>query len=107
MLILQFHFTTIAGLLLTVIATSILISSHKYMHVGTMSPPMVYCCCVLLLFTFTYGLLHVVQPSDRVCEVQNAGFFVLLMGYSAIVMIQTKFFTHLLVEHMSKLVQGG
>lgn len=46
--------------------------------------------CVLLLVTFVYGPLHIIEPTSMFCGVRNGYFFVLLMVYTSFVLTKTQ-----------------
>ena len=46
--------------------------------------------CVLLLVTFAYGPLHIIEPTSMFCGIRNGYFFVLLMIYTSFVLTKTQ-----------------
>ena len=46
--------------------------------------------CVLLLVTFAYGPLHIIEPTSMFCGIRNGYFFVLLMVYTSFVLTKTQ-----------------
>ncbi|XP_065646705.1 metabotropic glutamate receptor 3 [Hydra vulgaris] len=78
------------GLLLTILFGFIL---HKFSHLiitDEPSPHMISFGCIILVLTFSFGFLNVVEPSFYLCKAKSAGFQFLFMTISSFLLIKTK-----------------
>ena len=94
------------GFLIAFIASCTLIQYRQLVFLGNTSPQIILLCSILLHITFAYGALHVLEPSQLLCQAVNSIFYLLLMLYTSIVMIQTKFFITFVMKHLRKWVCG-
>ena len=81
----------------------------KFRHIIVLeesAPHLITLSCVLLVFTFAYGPLHITKPYKYLCQGRNSFFFLLLMMYSAILLIKSKFMTKFLHKHAEKSFRG-
>lgn len=94
------------GLLIIALAMGVLIQFRGLLD-DTSSPHVITTCCFLVALTFGYGVLHVIKPTQQLCQAVNALFYLFLMFYTAIVMIKTKFFTRYLMDHWQKWLRNS
>jgi len=92
---------------LAIFAAAIFIARHnKLVSKWDQSPHMITFVCVLLLLTFMYGPLHIIEPMDVLCKFRNGFFFILLMMYCAFVLVQTQAMTSYLKGHADRTFGG-
>ena len=59
---------------------------------------------LLLLVTFAYGILHLLEPSNTVCSVKSGYFFTLFTIYAALLLAKTRLVTKFLESYLIRYV---
>ncbi|XP_047145663.1 extracellular calcium-sensing receptor isoform X1 [Hydra vulgaris] len=85
-------FTSFFGLLLTLIACSLLLKFREFIVTDESSPHIISLSCIMCLISFCFGFIQIVEPSTSLCHVRNGMFFSLFMGFSSVLIIKTKYF---------------
>jgi len=71
------------------------------------SPHLLTFVCVLLVVTFAYGPLHIIEPTFLFCNIRNGYFFVLLMIYTSFVLTKTEAMCENLQPYCDKFFRGN
>ncbi|XP_057308679.1 extracellular calcium-sensing receptor-like [Hydractinia symbiolongicarpus] len=98
---------SLLGMIVMIMACIIL---FKYRHLLTPNDPaphLINFACVLLILTFVYGPLHITEPTNELCQTQESIFFLLLMMYSAISLIKSKYMISYLQKHAERSFNGN
>lgn len=95
------------GMIVMIAACIILLKFRNLVTPNDPAPHLITMSCVLLILTFVYGPLHITEPTHQLCQTRNSIFFLLLMMYSAILLIKSKFMTKYLQKHAEKSFKGN
>ena len=95
------------GLILTLIlAIGVYKLRHSHM-VQESQPAIVAFSLAILIFSFAYGIMHVVKPSDSFCSARSAYFFMLFGTFTAMLLASTLFVRKTIRDWLNKGLNVG
>ena len=94
------------GMLVTMAATIFIAKHWELVTVHEKSPHLLGFICVLLLFTFLYGPLHIVEPTNLFCQIRNSYFFILLIMYCSYALVKTEALLDYVQAYTDKYFKG-
>ena len=92
------------GLVLTVILGSFFFKLRHSHMVKESQPAIISFSIAVLLFSFAYGIMHVVKPNDGFCSARSAYFFMLFGTFAAMLLASTVFVQQTLRDWLGKIL---
>lgn len=95
------------GFALLLLAIGILIKYWKFVIIGSQTPHMITLYCVMLFISYAFGAFLVIMPSEHTCSAMTTIFYLMLMTYICVLIIQTRFWNDYVVDGITDILNGN